>query len=159
LAKNVRLVQVPRDQIIKAVLRYYGSAKGDFAFNCPNCNRPIHASRQMAGKSVKCPSCGRMAAVPRHPPGDMESVDSYLREPPAAMTSARPRSLGAFAEAGEAAGTWRQGLLESKNRAKTQDDEDLALPWLDVTAPIGGRGMWFYTVEEGQQVLMRRPNG
>ena len=29
----------------------------------------------------------------------------------------------------------------------------------DATAPLGGSGMFFHVVEEGQQVLMRRPNG
>ena len=38
-------------------------------------------------------------------------------------------------------------------------DGSSALDLTDVTSTMGGTGMFFYVVEEGQQVLMRRPDG
>jgi hypothetical protein len=43
--------------------------------------------------------------------------------------------------------------IEGKRRRGRRD------PGLDDTSPLGRAGMFFYTVEEGQRVLMRRPNG
>jgi hypothetical protein len=34
------------------------------AFTCPSCCKELKAKDELAGKKVKCPGCGKAAAVP-----------------------------------------------------------------------------------------------
>ncbi len=54
-----------------------------------------------------------------------------------------------------------KGFVEFKKGLKGLEPfaAERVLPGQDPTQPIGGTGMFFYTVEEGQQVLVGRPDG
>ncbi|HEY7309481.1 MAG TPA: twin-arginine translocase TatA/TatE family subunit [Gemmataceae bacterium] len=54
-----------------------------------------------------------------------------------------------------------KGIVQFKKGIKGLEDETAssAGPGLDSTPTLGGTGMFFYVVEEGQRVVMRRPNG
>jgi hypothetical protein len=106
-----------------------------------------------------------LAAISRYyGESEYESVDSMLSEftdtaidftntaGTAARTRSKPKSLGRYLG---------EGVVEFKKGIKGVEDEDLdlALPGEDNTLALGGTGMIFYVVEEGQRVLMRRSNG
>jgi hypothetical protein len=100
---------------------------------------------------------------------ETESVDSMLQEltdtqltvehPSWASASAPSpplRSMGRYM--GKSIVEFRKGMKGLENtvaRAKG----GFPFPGLDHTSPLGDTGMFFYTVEEGQRVLMRRPDG
>jgi hypothetical protein len=53
-------------------------------------------------------------------------------------------------------GPARHGRAAAMRRAHHQDGPRTGV---DLTAPIGDTGVWFYVVEEGQRVLVRNPDG
>jgi hypothetical protein len=69
-------------------------------------------------------------------------------------TAARRSKLGAM-------GRFRsEGIVDLKQDIKSEDEvRGRPLPGEDHTPTLGGTGMFFYVVEEGQRVLMRRYNG
>jgi hypothetical protein len=93
---------------------------------------------------------------------ETESVDSMLAEftdtaidfDEDEMTAARRSKLGAM-------GRYRsEGIVDLEKDIKGEDKvRGRPLPGEDHTPTLGGTGMFFYVVEEGQRVLMRRYNG
>ncbi len=67
------------------------------------------------------------------------------------------------------AGLARAAFMSPESARVTRASRDIAarggapdrgpLTGLDLTAPMGDSGVWFYVVEEGQRVLVRNPNG
>jgi hypothetical protein len=91
-------------------------------------------------------------AIERHYGGaDGESCDSMLAEPDAdvACSAAPPSAVAPSGRGRQRATGGRVHALRSPGPSTG----------LDPTKILGGRGMFFEIVEEGQRVLMRRPNG
>jgi hypothetical protein len=65
----------------------------------------------------------------------------------------RSRSLASVAS------TRQRGRADSRWASPEAAREGRPLSGQDPTSPIGGHGMFFYVVEEGQRVLVRYPNG
>ena len=95
--------------------------------------------------------------------GETESVDSMLAE----FTDTAVSGTPAYAAAGSAAlgagprdAPPPRGVALRLLRQKLPGRDGPRGPHgLDATPPMGGSGVFFYTVEEGQRVLMRRPDG
>jgi hypothetical protein len=131
LAKNVRFVAAPQEVIAQAIDRHYGAA-------------------------------------------ETESVDSMLSE-----FTDTSLDYDLSTEASSPAGTAGRGIVDLKRDLKgVQNTPVHSLPaWaslaepsrqpphlrrqtgLDIRRGIGRSGMFYHVVEEGQRVLMRRPNG
>src|SRR5262249_54516789 len=108
-------------------------------------------------------------ALDRHyGPAKTESVDSMLAE----FTDTAidyTHTEAPLVPRSRSAGWWRpsqigrhlgKGLVEFKMGAVgLEDGSGPGAPGVDATPTLGGTGMFFYVVEEGQRVLMRRPNG
>jgi hypothetical protein len=102
----------------------------------------------------------------------LSSTVSQARLPPSAAALARARGgvTGAMAETLADAGDWQNAEgtvfmspewggsrpLESRMAARNANSSGHGL---DTTPNLGGAGVFLYTVEQGQRVLMRRPNG
>ena len=71
------------------------------------------------------------------------------------MALTGPARGRASAGKGKSVAQFRKGMLNLQDNL----DRRARVPGSDPTAPIGGEGMLFYTVEEGQRVLMSRLNG
>jgi predicted Zn finger-like uncharacterized protein len=156
LAKNVRLVTVPRANILQAIDRHYGRADGAWGdrvmnMTCHGCSTRFRVNSEMAGKQIRCPSCGKMLTVPRSPTACVSAL-SELTDASLAHAASRPRAeMGAHK---------KSKAIVNLKRDLGRDDEDYELDLgADPTEFIGGNGMLFYTVEEGQRVLMTRLNG
>jgi hypothetical protein len=83
------------------------------------------------------------------------SIDLSCAEAPALPAATRPPPARGGGGIGRHLG---KGIVEF-NKGWRGVAEERGLPGPDPTRPIGGAGMFFYTVEEGQQVLMGRPDG
>jgi hypothetical protein len=79
---------------------------------------------------------------------DFSTSSTGRKETTVARARSKPKSPGGY-------------LAEFKKGIKGLADEerDWELPGEDNTLALGGTGMFFYVVEEGQRVLMRRANG
>lgn len=106
------------------------------------------------------------AFIDRHygrPGSGAETVDSPMWELDTAAPSfdrgrtdsvSAPPALSRARGAAAQAGPWVQGV--ALRAAAPRSDQTAGL---DPTQPVGGPGVFTYVVEEGQCVLMRRPNG
>jgi hypothetical protein len=158
LAKNVRLIGVPRTIILQAIERNYGpSAAQDrvVRVTCDRCGAQFSVNRAAVGKPARCPSCARIA-VPT-PAIAVSNLVANLSDADLGVPVAVSATMGGRPGAG-----WGRYLAESirdfKKGMRGLEGEDDASGY-DATEPIGGEGMLFYTVEEGQRALMRRLNG
>jgi hypothetical protein len=104
-----------------------------------------------------------IAAINRHyGQTKTESVDSMLAEftdtsidlDEGAVTRSRAKAGGLGREIGKRVVEFRKGLKGLEDTIRERP-----LPGEDNTPTLGGTGMLFYVVEEGQRVLMRRLNG
>ena len=121
LAKNIKLVAVPRHIIVAAIDRHYGQSETeDDIFE----DEYSLALDEDSEDDIFAASAYTMAGTLSVPP------------PPVACRF-------------PLAGSPVQFLKDLKS----------LVPGQDPTGRIGGNGMFFYTVEEGQRVLLRRPNG
>jgi hypothetical protein len=129
--------------------------------------------RFILNKNVRLVPASReaiIAAINEHyGQAETESVDSYLQEftdtaIDFTQTEAKPsfgkrvkRAISALrpSQIGRSLG---KGIVDLKKDVSGWEDHSRP-PGLDLTSPLGGSGMFFYTVEEGQRALMRRPNG
>jgi hypothetical protein len=132
LAKNIRLVAAPADAIIKAINHHYGQPETE--------------------------SVDSMLA-------DYTDTDSdgYETGPERTAPRAPPRSRSWFGrpEVGRYLG---EGIVEFRKGAKPREEGQVhggvsRVPGMDQTPWLGGSGMFYYVIEEGQRVLMRRPDG
>jgi hypothetical protein len=159
LGKNVRLLAAPATDILHAIDRYYGSRPGDsrdlpIVMTCISCHTKFTVGRKRAGKQVKCPSCGQVLAVP--------APAKALRLPmaPASAPVGESEDVTIAGRAKDRRVTHlERGIADLRDNLNEEHDEDFDLAGYDPTEPIGDRGMFFYTVEEGQRVLMSRLNG
>jgi hypothetical protein len=115
--------------------------------------------------------------VPAERQAILEAIDQhYGRQEPSIDLESFPMELSgtapAFAEhppqasPSRGAGWWRpsqlgrhlgKGIVEAKLERKYKSPPGAS--GVDATPALGGTGMFFYVVEEGQRVLMRRSNG
>jgi hypothetical protein len=168
LAKNVRLVGAAPENVLQAINRHYGqprkpSADGRFSFSCSACGRVISVRRELSGTKLKCPGCLTVLTVPPPPPAATESADSLLELADSAefemADREEPAAAGPLLRMSRGLG---KRLLDFRRGVKGvpgEEEKHSKQPGFDPTEPIGGEGMLFYTVEEGQRVLMRRPDG
>lgn len=98
------------------------------------------------------------AAIAHHYPEREEAVDSMLCE---LTDTAIDFSESCVAEASEpAAGPMRRALQSIDLQKEIHSAARPAIRYgEDSTRPLGGSSMFFHVVEEGQRVLMRRPDG
>jgi hypothetical protein len=89
-----------------------------------------------------------------------ESVDSYLQEfTDAALEEAQTGATASTRGAAPAARFKHAGRAAWARAPRIDLPRSSPSAGADTTAAIGGASMFFYVVEEGQRVLMRRPNG
>ncbi len=66
------------------------------AFTCPGCHKPLQARQTLAGKKIKCPACGEVAAIPVPAtvggPGFQDQPTVPPREAPASPDTAWPQA-------------------------------------------------------------------
>jgi hypothetical protein len=163
LGRDVRLWEAAQANILQAIDRHYGAAAGgsrdpSIRMSCSQCHTQFVVNRRRAGKQVTCPSCGQKLTVPLAaaaaptgaPVARVEAFADSLGE----NLEAAPTGLGSrdrVVDLKRDLGGLRKGMLSP------EDDYDLA--GFDPTEPIGDKGMFFYTVEEGQRALMSRLDG
>jgi uncharacterized paraquat-inducible protein A len=58
-------------------------------FTCPECGLPVRTPRATAGKKGKCPSCGVIVPIPKHP----SSVPHRLAQGIPASSASRSRQI------------------------------------------------------------------
>jgi hypothetical protein len=97
-------------------------------------------------------------------PARTESVDSMLAEFTDTAVNVTHTGEPRYGGKPPARGRRKPVIEFRKGLRGIDEDEDRRArgahaPGSDPTAPIGGEGMFFYTVEEGQRVLMSRLNG
>jgi hypothetical protein len=126
LAKNVRFVLAEREEIQRAISRYYGPARA----------MSDSMLQQFTDTAVDA----------------MESDEELASAALSARPTSRPR-----AKRGGLAADWRSGAQAAAPAAARTRGFSSA-PQIPA-ASDRGYGMWFYTVEEGQRVLMTRRNG
>jgi hypothetical protein len=90
-----------------------------------------------------------------------ETVDSMLQEfsEVAPEASGRPDWTPAYMSTEQAPAGARARRPSRARLARHLASDQRTRPGLDFTSPIGGSGVWFYVVEEGQRVLARNPDG
>ena len=129
IAKEVELTRAPRSDISRAVARHYASP-GD---------------RAVAASVIRTGSFGDAGASTFD---DGDSLDDSSDDHNLAYATAHP-PMNSKAMTRARSQVRRKAALSQKPKAAG----------FDVTTPVGDSGMFFYTVEEGRQTLMRRPNG
>lgn len=157
LGKNVRLVGAKRDDILRTLEQSYRSRRkapierafdGSMTLTCARCGAPIKIKPDWAGKKLLCPTCRSVNIVPAlaAPARDLDMLSEPLE---AAYSEVATASRSSAVKATE----FRKGYKA------LEEDIDEAEDSFRFTEHSEGEGMFFFTVDEGQRVLMRRSNG
>jgi Type II secretion system (T2SS), protein E, N-terminal domain len=130
LNKNIRFLGAPRQAIVDALNRIYGQSKTESVTSM-------------------------LAEFTDTAIDDTDSEEAELEAPEvSADLKAKPRGWLWWTDPGRYLG---KGIMDLKKGLKGLDDKDS--PGLDLTENKGGSGVFYYVVDEGQRVLMRRPDG
>jgi hypothetical protein len=140
LNKDILFVPAPREAILQAIERNYGPAKAE------SVDSMLHELTDTAIDFSESEY-----ELDEDADFECEEADLALAEAPPPP----PRAKGGM---GRYLG---KGIVEFKKGLKGKEPFAAGrwLPGQDLTQPIGGASMFFYTVEEGQQVLVARPDG
>jgi hypothetical protein len=130
LNKNIRFVPAPREAIIKAINQHYGRATTE--------------------------SVDSMLAEFTDTAIDFNKTQAGTATP--ALQPMKAKGGGGLSGLGRRLGK-RITEIKKDLRAHDEDEDRAAERGLDSTANKGGSGVFFYVVEEGQRVLLRRPDG
>jgi hypothetical protein len=134
LNKNVRLVAASEAEVVRAINFYYGRAETESVDSMLAAFTDSAIDSTRTSIDLDAPSASGTLAPGVH--------DARMR------TGRRLKGLTGFKQGG-----W--GLPGERGRAPQAGGQS----GLDGTPSVGGSGVFFYVVEEGQRVLMRRPNG
>ena len=129
LNKNVRLVAAPQEAVFRAINRYYRRGETD-------------SVDSMLAEFTDTATLGTPAYA-------AEEVRYSMQLPERALA----------ARAGPGARMLSGRIADLKKGLRGRGDDSGGGKGQDTTRPVGGSGVFFYTVEEGQRVLMRRLDG